>query len=132
MNYYDTFILIADDSPVRRSKIPESNRKKQTIAEIEYELLKEKPGYYTQDELQFKVHMKHKEIPEVNRDEELVHFLEKSRACMRASALSKRLGWGIYFDSDGKAELVPVESKRYRDLQERNDIKRFKAMKSKK
>ncbi|WP_407647362.1 DUF6157 family protein [Gracilibacillus salitolerans] len=43
MNYRDTFILISDDCSVRESKVPESNRKKQTIAEIEYRLISEKP-----------------------------------------------------------------------------------------
>lgn len=132
MNYYETFILIADDCPVCESKIPKSNRKKQTIAEIEYKLLNENPGHYTQDELQFEVHMKHKDIQEAKRDEERMRFLQKSRACMRASALTKLFGWGLYFDSDGKVELVPLESKRYQGLRERNDIKKLKAMKSKK
>lgn len=132
MNYYDTLILISDDCPVSESQIPVSNRKKKTVAEIEYELLNGKPAFYTQDELQFEVHMKHKDISEAKRDAEKVRFLEKSRACMRASALPKRFGWGIYFDSDGKAKLVPVESKRYQELQKRDDIKNLKAMQSKK
>lgn len=131
MNYRDTLILISDDCSVRKSRVPESNRKRQTIAEIEHRLLSEKPVFYTQDELQFEVHMEHKDISEDRRDEEKVRFLKKSRACMRASALPKRFGWGIYFDSNGKAELIPVESKRYQDLKERNDIKKLKAMKSK-
>ncbi|HEX7064042.1 MAG TPA: DUF6157 family protein [Bacillales bacterium] len=131
MNYYNTLILISDDSPVQESKIPISGRPRKTIAEIEYELLSEKPGRYTQDELQFETHMKHKEIPENIRSEERTRFQGKSRACMRASALPKRFGWGIYFDADGKAELVPVESDQYQELLIREDIKKVKAMKSK-
>lgn len=92
MNYYDTFILISDDCSVSESKVPESKRKKQTIAEIEYQLLNEGPGIYTQDELQFEVHMKHKRIPEDRRKEEKARFLAKSRACMRTSALPTLLG----------------------------------------
>ncbi|MFG6115749.1 DUF6157 family protein [Halobacillus sp. MO56] len=132
MNYHNTFILISDDCGVCESRVPESKRKKQTIAEIEYKLLSEKPGFYTQKELQFEVYMKHKDIPEAQRNEERVRFLDKSRACMRTSALPKRFGWGIYFDSNGKAELVPVESKRYQDLKKTKGIKKIKAMKSKK
>ncbi len=132
MSYYDTLILISDDCPIRESQIPVSNRTKtKTVAEIEYELLNEKPGCYTQDELQFEVHMKHKEIPEVIRDEEKSHFLAKSRACMRASALPKRFGWGIYFDANGKAELVSVESEKYHELENNDVIKKVKAMRSK-
>ncbi|HEU5138660.1 MAG TPA: DUF6157 family protein [Bacillales bacterium] len=131
MNYCNTLILISDDSPVQESKIPASGRPRKTVAEIEYELLIEKPGRYTQDELQFETHMKHKEIPENLRDEEKTRFLGKSRACMRASALPKRFGWGIYFDKDGMAGLVPVESDQYKELQIRDDIKKVKAMKSK-
>lgn len=132
MNYYSTFILISDDSPAQASKIPVSNRKKRTISEIEFALLHENPGYYTQDELQFEVHMIHKGIPEVNRDGEKVRFLEERRACMRASSLPKRFGWGIYFDANGKAEMVPVESEKYQKLKQQDEIKKVKAMKSKK
>lgn len=132
MDYYNTLILISDDCPVQESKIPESNRKTKTLAEIEYELLSEKPGYYTQDELQFEAHMIHKGIPEISRDEEKMRFLAKSRACMRASALPKRFGWGIYFDQNGKAEVVPAESEKYQELIQRDDIEKVKAMRSKK
>lgn len=132
MNYYDTLILVSDDCPVHESKVPESNQKKQTMAEIEYRLLNENPVFYTQDNLQFEVHMKHKNISESQREKEKTCFLGKSRACMRSSALPKRFGWGIYFNSNGKAELVPVESQRYQDLQKQDDIIKLKALKSKK
>ncbi len=131
MCYYSTLILISDDSPVQESKSPVVPEKKKTIAAIEYELLMDKPGYYTQDELQFEVHMKHKEIPEVQREEEKVRFFAKSRACMRASALPKRYGWGVYFDQEGRMELVPVESTEYQEMKHRDDLKMIKAMKSK-
>ena len=124
-------ILISDDSTAKESQVPTSNRKKKTVAEIEYELLHEKPGFYTQEELQFETHVRHKEVQKENREEEKERFFGKSRACMRASALPKRFGWGIYFDSNGKAELVPVESAKYQDLQKRENIKLYKAMKSK-
>ncbi|SEQ48225.1 hypothetical protein SAMN05216232_2570 [Virgibacillus subterraneus] len=132
MNYYSTFILISDDSPVQASKIPVSNREKRTISEIEYALLHENPGYYTQDELQFEVHMIHKGIPKENRHGEKILFLEKSRACMRASSLPKRFGWGIYFDTYGNAEMIPVETEKYQELKQQDQIKKVKAMKSKK
>ncbi len=131
MNYYNTFILVSADCPVQESKIPEWNGNKKTVAAIEYELLSVKPGYYTQDELQFEAHMIHKGISEMEREEEQVRFLAKSRACMRASALPKRFGFGIYFDQDGKTELVPLESDKYQQLIGREDIKVFKGMKTK-
>ncbi|MFD0715329.1 DUF6157 family protein [Paenibacillus sp. GCM10027626] len=131
MNYYNTFILVSEDCPVEESKAPELNGKKKTVAAYEYEMLKEKPAHYTQDELQFEVHMRHKEIAESDRDEELSKFLAKSRACMRASALPKRYGYGIYFDQEGKAELVPVESDKYKQMQTRKDLQIVKGMRSK-
>lgn len=131
MSYYDTLILIADDCPTRESQVPVSKRNKKTLAEIEYALLDEKPGYYTHDELQFEAHMIHKEIPEANREKEKEYFFAKNRACMRASALPKRYGWGIYFDEKGRAELIAVGSERYRLLERTDTIQKVKAMRSK-
>lgn len=131
MVYYNTLILISDDCPAQESRVPISNRNKKTLAEIEYQLLNENPGFYTHDELQFEAYMNHREIPETNREEERKRFFAKKRACMRTSALPKRYGWGIYFDAQGKAELVPVESDRYQMLENSDTIKKVKAMRSK-
>ena len=41
-------------------------------------------------------------------------FFGKPRACLRASMLPKKYGWGLHFDAEGRIALVPVESKEYR------------------
>ncbi|WP_370872528.1 DUF6157 family protein [Paenibacillus zeirhizosphaerae] len=37
-----------------------------------------------------------------------------SQACLRASMLPKKLGWGIHFNGEGKLALIPMESELYR------------------
>ncbi|WP_026702596.1 DUF6157 family protein [Salibacterium aidingense] len=131
MNYYNTFIVIAEDSPVQKAVIPSSRRQKPTLAEVEYELLKEHPKKWTQEEFQFEAHMRHKNIPEEKRASAKMEYDKKSHACMRASALPKKFGWGLYFDGKGKVELVAVDSERYNQLVGTQGLKIVKAMKSK-
>ena len=37
---------------------------------------------------------------------------------MRASALPKKYGWGVHYDSDGEMAIYPVESDEYRRMAE--------------
>ncbi len=49
------------------------------------------------------------------RGEELRQsFFGKPQACMRASMLPKRYGWGLHFNAEGKLAIVPLESEAYR------------------
>jgi len=118
-NYLDTFITVAPDCPVAASEIPKP-REQPTIPQLEYELLSGAPGQYTQQEIQFAVHVRRlglspKEVK--TRHKELWdEFFAKPHACLRASALPKKYGWGIHFDAEGRIRLVPMESPEYRQL----------------
>jgi len=136
-NYYNTFIQVAADCPVSHSVIPESTKASKPVHVIQYELLSESPYTYTQEELFFEVHVKHKVIPDeevrARRDELWNEFYAKKHACMRASTLPKKYGWGVHFDSDGRIALYGMESKEYEQfIQERiTDVKVLAAMRSK-
>ncbi|WP_298711512.1 DUF6157 family protein [Micrococcus sp. 2A] len=39
-------------------------------------------------------------------------FFAKSQACLRASPLGKRHGWGLHHDAEGRVALVPLGSAR--------------------
>lgn len=41
-------------------------------------------------------------------------FFAASRACLRASPLGKRHGWGLHFDSAGRVALLDRDSDLYR------------------
>jgi len=120
MNYIETFITVADDSPTDKSIVPEERSGKKTVALIQYELLAEHPYKYTQEDVLFQTHVRHKEIPATElkaqgkkmREE----FFAKEQPCLRASPLARKYGWGFHFDPEGKVALYPVESKEYKQL----------------
>lgn len=119
MNYIDSFIAVADDCPVRTGVVPPAKPDaKKTIAVIQYELLAGAPYVYTQESVLFLTHVRHTGIPpaaveargELLREE----FFATPRACLRASPLAKKYGWGFHFDRQGKVALCPMESSTYR------------------
>ncbi|MBW5448882.1 hypothetical protein GE107_22845 [Cohnella sp. CFH 77786] len=117
-NYYDTFITVAADCPVEYGLIPPDKKTGKTKPGIEFELAAGHPYRYTQEELLYEVHVRHKGIPaeeQAERGEELkAEFYRKPQPCMRASMLPKKYGWGIHFNAEGKLALIPVESPEYR------------------
>ncbi|MBC2148817.1 DUF6157 family protein [Listeria booriae] len=131
LNYYNTFILVAEDSSANYGEIPNTKRAKKTICEIQFELLYRNDYKYTQEEVLFETHMKHKEIPENERAAEKEAFFAKSQACMRTSPLGKKYGWGLHFNEDGYVKLVAVESDEYQELANQKDLTITRAMKSK-
>ncbi|WP_159881902.1 DUF6157 family protein [Paenibacillus puerhi] len=122
MNYYDTFITVSPDSKATVGLVPQEKKNGPSKHGIEYELLAGSPYAYTQEELLFEVHIRHKGIPPEEleaRGEQLWNeFFQRSHACLRASMLPKKYGWGIHFDKEGKIALYGVESPEYKKLAE--------------
>lgn len=137
-NYYNTFITVAADCPAVRGTVPPDKKDGKTKPGIEYALVAEQPYGYTQEELLYEVHIRHKGVSQEElaekgtqlRDE----FFQKPKPCMRASMLPKKYGWGIHFDAAGKMALVPVESDPYRAFVEgrRGEVKLLAAMRNSK
>ncbi len=48
-NYYDTVIVVADDSKAEHSTVPKRRGGKRTVAEVQYEMLAGRPFEYTQE-----------------------------------------------------------------------------------
>ena len=122
MNYHDTFIRVAPDCPVSEAVVPTGRREEKSIPQVEYELLAGNPYTFTQEELLFAVHVQRQGIGKgelkARRAALWEEFFGKPRACLRASVLPKRYGWGLHFDAAGRIALVAVESKEYRALAE--------------
>ena len=116
----DTIVLLAPDSPTKTSVVPVATGDKRPIHLIQYELLTARPYQLTLEELIFAVHVERAGLAgaEVKRrkDEIWGKLFSKSHACMRASALPKKFGWGVHYDSRGKLALFAVESSEYRKL----------------
>lgn len=128
-NYRSTFITIADDSPSSSGVIPPSSATP-TIAALQYTLLSERPYELTSDELLFEVHAIRSHIPAEARDAERERFFAKDQACLRASPLAKRYGWGIHHDHEERVALVAAGTERYDELAGRGDLIHTPAMRS--
>lgn len=123
MNYIDTFISIADDSPTDKGIVPQEKSGKKTIPVIQYEILAGHPYQYTQEDVLFQTHARHKAIPaaELKAHGKALReaFFAKDQPCLRSSPLARKYGWGFHFDPKGKVALYPVESKEYQQLSKR-------------
>ncbi len=135
MNPVNQFIEVAPDCALDQAQVPEVRGGKQSIAAIEYELLSGKPYGYTLEELKFATYVKHKNIVvqqlKSNYEQIKTEFLSKPYACMRASPLTKKYGWGAHYDEFGKIAIYAVESQPYQDFVSNPHIRKYFAMRSK-
>ncbi|WP_042459981.1 DUF6157 family protein [Neobacillus dielmonensis] len=131
MSYKDTFITISDDSNLSSGVVPVPRNGKPTIASIEYDLLKNAPYQYTQEEVQFKTHLIKNQIESDYLDELREQFFSKPKACFRASPLVKNYGWGIHYNEQGKIAIYEVNSKAYEDFLDQEQITKLKGMRTK-
>ena len=120
MNYLDTFIAVAPDCPVMKAVPPPSRWSRASIAEIQFGLLSRNPYHYTQEDVLWHTHVRHKVLTgaQTTRTARSA-FLARPQPCLRASPLPRRYGWGLHFDSQGRAALVARESKTYASLEQR-------------
>lgn len=132
MNYYNTFIEVAEDCPAQAAEIPPSKGGAKTAPVLQYEMISDHPYKYTQEDVLFEIYALRNQVPEAVRDEARDAFFSKGQPCLRTSMLGKRYGWGIHFDEQGRAALYSVESDEYRKLANEKTLKHYKAMRSKK
>ena len=129
-NYKNTFIEVAEDSPILQSEIPPLKRNR-TLANIQYEMIAGNPYKYSSDDVMFECFAIKNDISEAERSEARKEFFSKGQACFRSSALGKRYGFGIHHDADGKVALYPVESTEYERFANDESVAHVKAMRTK-
>lgn len=133
MNYYQTLIAVADDSPVDHSLVPLERGGKKTVAVLQYEMLADNPYVHTQEDVLFDTWLKRQNPPQKSKAEIArlrEEFFSKPQACLRSSPLPKTYGWGLIFDKEGKVGLCPVESEEYLELVKGDKVKILKALRS--
>lgn len=130
-NYYNTFIEIAGDSPVKKAEVPPLRGEKKTIARIQFEIINPNPYKYTSDDVLFAVHTERKNIKKNDLKLEREKFFSKGQPCMRSSPLTKRYGWGVHSDEAGRIALYAFESDEYKKLAADKNLTQLKAMRSK-
>ena len=104
-NDTDTFIAVAPAGPAMVAEAPPV-RPAPSVARIQYEMLVDAPYVHTSDDV---VHASQGERRGIDRET----FFAKGQACLRASPLVKRYGWGLHHDAEGRVALVPVDSAEY-------------------
>jgi hypothetical protein len=130
-NYFNTFIQVAEDCPVDEAEIPTEKGLQKSIAVLQFEMVEQHPYRYTSDEVLFEVHASRKGITS-NKTTERELYFSKGQPCFRASPLTKRYGWGVHFDAEGKMAIYPQGSPEYRRFSQDQSLKQLKAMRSKK
>ncbi|HYG40613.1 MAG TPA: DUF6157 family protein [Cytophagales bacterium] len=129
-NYQNTFIVIADDCPASNGEVPPMKGDSKTVATIQYEMVSKNPYRFTSDDVLFRVFAERKDLTESELEQAREQFFSKGQACLRASPLTKRYGWGVHSDEDGKIALYGCDSVEYKKLAEDKTLKVVKAMKS--
>jgi len=129
-NYINTFILVADDCPSNAGKVPPHNDNLKSIANIQYDIISCNPYKYSSDEVIFMVYAYRNNILESDYDFARLELFSRGQACLRSSPLTKRYGWGIHFNHEGKLALSGMESNEYQKFVEDQKVIKTKAMRS--
>jgi hypothetical protein len=130
-NYRETFIETAEDCPVEKAEIPQLKNGEKTIALLHYELINNNPYVYTSDDVIFNTFIQKNNIGKENLEAERTTFFSKGQACLRSSPLTKRYGWGVHSDEEGKVAIYPMESKEYNKYLTDNSLVHLKGMRAK-
>ena len=134
MSYKSTFITIAPDSDAERGEIKASNRAKKPAHIIQHELLMQNPYKFNHEELIFEVYLEKEGLDDVSHNEKIEiwdKLFKKEHPCLRASALTKKYGFGAHYNQDGKIALYPIDSEKYQDFVNDDEVKKLPAMRTK-
>lgn len=133
-NYTNTFIEVAEDSPAVNGEVPPSKAGSPgapTVAGLQFEILSRNPYKFTSDEVLFAVFAERNDIPESELEKARQEFFSKGQPCFRSSPLTKRYGWGIHSDSQGRIAMYGRGSTEYEQLLADKKLATVKAMRSK-
>lgn len=128
-NYTQTLIAAAEDSGAERGTIPPHTLENPSIAYRTWEMIANAPYERTSDDVIFGVWADRQGIPQDALEAERAEFFAKGRACLRASDLGKKYGWGIHHDEEGRVALYGVETDTYRRLLNDPDVDVTRSMK---
>ncbi len=131
-NYFDTFIEVAEDTKVMQGTKPPSKGDNKTVAEMQYELIAGSPYKYSSDDVFFQVFADRNDVPEAEYKQAREQFFSKGQPCFRASPLTKTYGFGVHSNGEGKIALYGMETEEYKKFVDDANIRKVKAMKSKK
>lgn len=129
-NYENTFIAVAEDCPVAVAEVPPVKGDKKTVANIQFDMVKKNPYKFTSDDIIFGVYAERKDLTEGELEEAREQFFSKGQPCLRASPLTKRYGWGVHNNAEGKIAIYGRGTKEYEQFAKDSGLKVVKGMKS--
>ncbi|WP_166924730.1 DUF6157 family protein [Flavobacterium poyangense] len=129
-NYENTFIEVAEDCPAVSGEIPKQKGEAKTIATITFDMIRNDPYKYSSDDVLFQVFADKNDLTRSEYDEARKKFFSKGQACLRASPLTKRYGWGIHNNEKGKVALYGMETEEYQKFSKDQNLKIVKAMRT--
>ncbi|MBK8723303.1 MAG: hypothetical protein IPL95_13840 [Saprospiraceae bacterium] len=130
-NYQDAFIEIAEDCPVAKGEVPPLKNDQKTAANIQFDMISKNPYQYTSDDVLFQVFAIKNDLTESELQLARAQFFSKGQPCFRASPLTKRYGWGLHSDKNGKIAIYSADSDAYQNFLADKGLEKVKAMKSK-
>ncbi|MCK1357857.1 DUF6157 family protein [Bradyrhizobium sp. 199] len=134
-NCFNTFIQVAEDCPARTGEEPPLRAGKPTVAYLQYEMIAKAPYKYRSDDVIFATSAPGRELDgkttKAEQQAAREAFFSRGRACMRASSLGKRFGWGVHADNEGRIAIHAIDSKRYQALARDPKLTQVRAMRSK-
>ena len=111
----DTFIAVAEDCPAEAGTVPPRTGQP-SVAALSHALLDGRPYMLTSADVLFTVWADRNAVPDAERPEARRAFFAEDQACLRASPLGKRYGWGLHADAAGRLALVGRETPEYAEL----------------
>lgn len=129
-NYYNTFIEIAEDSTAQVGEMPPVKQDAKTVAQMQFDMVANNPYTYTSDDILFQVFADRNDILESEYTQARAAFFSKGQPCFRASPLTKRYGWGVHYNEEGKMAIYGADSVEYKRFVQDKNLKVVKAMKS--
>jgi Family of unknown function (DUF6157) len=134
-NVVNTFIRIAEDCPARTGEEPPLRAGNPTAARLQFQMIAKAPYKYTSDDVVFASSAPGRQLDaKATRKQRSLarsEFFSKGQACLRASGLGKRFGWGVHADAEGRVAIYAVDSERYQALARDPKIAQTRAMRSK-
>lgn len=131
-NYENTFIEIAEDCPANAGEIPPQKGDTKSVANLQFEMVYNNPYQHTSDDVLFSVFASRKGFEKSEWNEQRGIYFSKGQPCLRASPLTKRYGFGIHNDKNGKIAMYGAETEEYTKFINDKSLKKVKAMRLKK
>jgi hypothetical protein len=129
-NYQNTFIEIAADCPALTGETPPVKGDAKSVANQQFDLLHQHPYKFTSDDIVFQVYAERNGLTKAELPKAKEAFFSKGQPCLRCSPLTKRYGWGIHNNEEGKIALVGCDTVEYKKFLKDKKLKLVKAMKT--